>query len=61
MKKSDRYQYIDIIKGWAMLMIIVFHAHNGMISSSISLFLNQWAVPVFFILAGFFLKIEAMI
>lgn len=43
-----------------MLTIIVFHAHNGMISKYVSDFLHPWSVPVFFIIAGFFLKLESM-
>ena len=60
MSKSDRCQYVDIMKGWAMLMIIIFHAHNGMISSSVYSFFHPWDVPVFFIIAGFFLNEKAM-
>lgn len=52
-----RSTHIDIIKGWAMLTIIIFHCSQTFISSSVGQVLgNPWNVPVFFIIAGFFLK-----
>ena len=56
-----RQGYVDIIKGWAMLTIIIFHCTQTCISNYASSLLgNPWNVPVFFIIAGFFLKEESL-
>ncbi len=52
----------DIIKGWAMLTIIVFHCSQGCITSNWGgqFIGNPWNVPIFFIVSGFFLKEESL-
>lgn len=56
-----RALHIDIIKGWAMLTIIIFHCTTNFFPDTISSILgNPWNVPVFFIIGGFFLKMESM-
>ena len=57
-KRSD---HIDIIKGWAMLTIIIFHVTQSCVSGPLANLLgNHWNVAVFFIIAGFFLKEEVL-
>jgi fucose 4-O-acetylase-like acetyltransferase len=52
---------VDIIKGWAMFTIIIFHASSGCFYGYVpSLLGNAWNVAVFFIVAGFFLKTEEL-
>ena len=56
-----RYAYVDIIKGWAMLTIIVCHASSSLFPDIVrQLFGNPWNVLIFFIIGGFFLKIESL-
>lgn len=56
-----RALHIDIIKGWAMLTIIIFHCSASFFPNTISNILgNPWNVPVFFIIGGFFLKMDSM-
>lgn len=58
---SKRRSYVDIIKGWAMLIIITFHCSQGCFSGFIGEFLGRpWSVAVFFIVAGFFLKEDVL-
>ena len=58
---AKRCAHIDIIKGWAMLTIIVFHVNKTCISGLWGNLLgNHWNVAFFFIIAGFFLKEEAL-
>ena len=59
--RSNRCLHVDIIKGWAMLTIIVFHCSTTCIPDTIGhLMGNPWNVPVFFIVGGFFLKEESL-
>lgn len=65
MKKYDlssrRDATIDIIKGWAMLTIIIFHTSSNCFSGMLPLLLgNSWNVPVFFIVAGFFMREDSL-
>lgn len=58
---KNRCLHIDIIKGWAMLTIIVFHCAATCFSSYFGQLLgNPWNVPIFFIVGGFFLKEESL-
>ena len=58
---AKRSAHIDIIKGWAMLTIIIFHVNQTCVSGLWSNLLgNHWNVAVFFIIAGFFLKEEVL-
>lgn len=58
---SNRSNCVDIIKGWAMLTIIVFHCSSNLIRGEVSQLLgNPWNVPIFFILGGFFLKEDSL-
>lgn len=58
---KERLKYIDIMKGWAMLTIVVFHANNCTIGNFAGQVMGSpWNVPIFFILAGFFLNIDKM-
>lgn len=57
-KRSAR---VDIIKGWAMLTIIIFHVNQTCVSGFwANLLGNHWNVAIFFIIAGFFLKEEVL-
>lgn len=58
---AKRSAHIDMIKGWAMLTIIIFHVNQTCVSGLwANLLGNHWNVAVFFIIAGFFLKEEAL-
>lgn len=58
---SKRRAHIDIIKGWAMLTIIIFHVNQSCVSGAwANLLGNHWNVAVFYIIAGFFLKEEML-
>lgn len=58
---KERFKYVDIMKGWAMFTIVLFHANNCTIGDFASQMMgNPWNVPIFFILAGFFLNIDKM-
>lgn len=53
---------VDIIKGLSMLIIIVFHCSQGCLTGIVGEMMGRpWAVAVFFIIAGFFLKEEALL
>ena len=53
----NRDTHVDIIKGWAMLTIIVFHCSQTCLHGLLAQLLgNPWNVPIFFIVGGFFLK-----
>ena len=55
---AKRQPYVDIMKGWAMLTIIVFHCSHNCIQGTVAQILgNPWNVPIFFIIGGFFLTI----
>ena len=58
---KNRALHIDIIKGWAMLTIIIFHCSASFFHNTMSNIIgNPWNVPVFFIIGGFFLKMDSM-
>lgn len=58
---KKRALHVDIIKGWAMLTIIIFHCSATFFPSITSGIIgNPWNVPVFFIIAGFFLKMDSL-
>lgn len=58
---SNRESHVDIIKGWAMLTIVIFHSSSGLFTGQyMQLMGNPWNVAVFFIVAGFFLNIDKM-
>ena len=58
---KQRIVYVDIIKGWAMFAIIVFHCSACVFPKITGHLLgSSWTVPIFFIVAGFFLKMESM-
>lgn len=57
-----RDETVDIIKGWAMLTIIIFHCSSSCFPSPVgSLIGNPWNVPIFFIVGGFFLSPHKMV
>lgn len=58
---NGRELYVDIIKGWAILTIIIFHCTQSCITGVWGQFLgNAWNVVLFFIVGGFYLKEEAL-
>ena len=58
---TKRDETVDIIKGWAMLTIIIFHCSSSCFPASISSLIgNPWNVPIFFIVGGFFLNPRKM-
>ena len=59
---SNRESHVDIIKGWAMLTIVVFHCSSGLFPGLIPQVMgNPWNVAVFFIVGGFFLNTDNML
>lgn len=58
----NRESHVDIIKGWAMLTIVVFHCSSGLFPGLVpQLIGNHWNVAVFFIVGGFFLNLDKML
>ena len=58
---TKREVYVDIVKGFAMFAIIIFHCSQGVITGNFSYLLGAgWAVPLFFIIGGFFLREEKL-
>ena len=58
---KNKSLHIDIIKGWAMLTIIVFHCSATCFPGCFGQLIgNPWNVPIFFIVGGFFLKEESL-
>ena len=59
--QEKRQEYVDIIKGWAMLLIVVFHSSSGLFPQMFySLIGGGMDVVIFFIIAGFFIKSERL-
>lgn len=53
-----RDNHVDFIKGWAMITIVFHHMTSGLnlggvISGIIG---DPWNVPIFFVIAGFYVK-----
>ena len=60
--QEKRQEYVDIIKGWAMLLIVVFHSSSGLFPQMFhSLIGGGMDVVIFFIVAGFFIKSERLV
>lgn len=58
---KTRNSNIDIVKGWSMLTIILFHCSQSCVPGFLGQILgNPWNVPMFFIVAGFYLKEESL-
>lgn len=58
---NRRQDSVDIIKGWAMLTIIIFHCYATCFPGLLGNFIgNPWNVPIFFVVGGFFLRVESM-
>lgn len=56
MLKKERIADVDIIKGWAILSVIVFHIYSDCFPLYIDQLLGRgWNVAVFFVVAGFFI------
>ena len=52
-----RELHVDFIKGWAMITIVFFHMTTGLKWGVLSEVIgNPWNVPIFFIIAGFFVN-----
>lgn len=59
---EKRQEYVDIIKGWAMLLIVIFHSSSGLFPKMFhSLLGGGMDVVIFFIVAGFFIKSERLV
>ena len=59
MPSEKRLVYVDIIKGWAILGVIVFHIYSDCFPLYIDQLLGRgWNVAVFFVIAGFFIREE---
>lgn len=61
-QQEKRQEYVDIIKGWAMLLVVVFHSSSGLFPNPFySLLGGGMDVVIFFIVAGFFIKSERLV
>lgn len=59
---GNRELSVDFLKGWAMLSIVIFHQSSSLFPTWMAnLMMNPWNVSIFFIVAGYFLKWEALI
>ncbi len=55
MLSERRLVDVDIIKGWAILSVIVFHIYSDCFPIYIDQLLGRgWNVAVFFVVAGFY-------
>lgn len=65
MTKCNNYRqnYIDIIKGWAIIMVVVFHVASGVFSNFGTNILggNKWNIAIFFIVGGFFITTDKLV
>lgn len=52
--KKDRIEYIDLIKGFAILLVIMGHIYKG--DNPIKIWIDSFHMPLFFILSGLFAK-----
>ena len=61
--KSYRQNHIDIIKGWAIIMVVVFHVASGVFSDFGANILggNKWNIAIFFIVGGFFVTTDKLV
>lgn len=58
---SFRYMYLDIVKGWTIISIVIHHITNNLFSTNVAhLMGNPWNVAVFFVLGGYFLKLDQL-
>ena len=52
-----REQHVDFIKGWAMIAVVFFHITTGLGFGAWTDFIGRgWHVPIFFTIAGFYVK-----
>ena len=54
--KKKRIQYIDALRGFCMILIIMNHCHFTFFNKEISQLLVNTRVPFFFFLSGLFFK-----
>lgn len=63
-KTTNRQEWIDMMKGIAIISVVAFHSDFHFHSSTLlplwSLLANSWHVGVFFVLSGFFIKEEKL-
>lgn len=64
MNRGDYQAWVDIIKGFAIIAVVVLHVNCSLLTvESIplkSVLGNSWHMPVFFLVAGFFLSWEKL-
>lgn len=53
---SNRLEYLDALRGMAMLFVIYFHilAYSGESDSTVNDYIIRWRMPLFFFISGFF-------
>jgi len=59
LENKKRVQWIDFIKGLAIISVIFLHAHNGYeysntINEKIIIWVTSFHMPIFFVCAGYF-------
>ena len=60
--QEKRQEYVDIIKGWTMLLIVVFHSSSGLFPKTFRSFLGGGMEVVFFsLLLASLLKSERLV
>ena len=58
---KERQAYLDIVKGWAITTVVLFHVSSSVFNGVLADLLGRyWKLPVFFVVAGFFLNTEKM-
>lgn len=57
---KSRDCYIDIIKGWAILLVVIGHIDNTCVGQLYSWLLGSWKLAIFFMVAGFYMKDEKL-
>lgn len=65
MNTTIRSQWVDIAKGFAILVVVLFHINYNYPDNKLlpvtALFGYAWHVPVFFLIGGFFIKEERLV
>lgn len=57
---EKRLDWVDVAKGIAMLSIVIGHVNGGIIGDTDLSFVYGYELSVFFVLAGYLLKIEPL-
>lgn len=53
---TQRIAYIDFMKGFCILLVVIFHINNHAFDAPYSAMLQQFRIPMYFFLSGLFFK-----